>query len=88
MDIDPKIPLNVTSVHFVGVDYLGNSINVVISQQETSVMVTKMAKPETHVLYLHQYENDNRRKMDLNVQITVKRSRVAIIQEVPPQTQS
>ena len=80
LDINPCLPLDIASMHVVGVDYRKNSINVLIEESSIYIMVTRK-KNKGPALLAHVYHDEKRYELILNKQIRLPRTRVAIIEK-------
>lgn len=67
-------------MHVVGIDYIKHSINVNIKASTVNLMVTKK-HPKSPKLIAHIYNDESRHELKLNKQISLPRTRIAIIRQ-------
>lgn len=77
LDFDPTLPADVDGMNFIGMDYLGSSVNVIVNADEVVLVVTgqlKRAAPltlyvydpeEVHALMLQKAVQFRRRKFSI-----------------------
>lgn len=69
LDLDPTLPDGVTEMHFIGVDYLGSSLDLYIYPDEAVIVVTgRLQRAALLTLYIYDPEEVH----TLNVQDRVR----------------
>jgi len=85
LDINPLLPSHVTSLHLVGVDYLGAQLNIIIKTDEV-IVVQKSASPPLSgtQLRLCVFEPDELHLLETRREVRFKRRRAVIMSTTQP----
>ena len=78
MELDPALPPNATSLNFIGLDYLGSSIDIYVTKSEMLTVVTRQdyAAP---LLRLYVYEPEENHQLLLKQEVRIQRRRAVIL---------
>ena len=53
LELDPVLPPGVTEIHYVGIDYLGTSLDVIVGEDKVILKVTSAKIPVALTLYIY-----------------------------------
>jgi len=82
LDISPVLPSGVTSLHLVGLDYLGTQLNVVIKSDE--VIVVQINSLSSSPLRLCLFDPDEIHVLEPKQQVRFERRRAVIMSTTRP----
>jgi trehalose/maltose hydrolase-like predicted phosphorylase len=77
LEINPELPPGVSRMHFVGIDYRGSHLDVVVSRFEVMVMVTSVDQ-NSAPLKLFSFNPEETHSLNPNVEVRIGRKPVAI----------
>jgi len=78
LDLDPTLPEGVTEMHFIGVDYLGSSLDLYIYPDEAMIVITgRLQRAAPLTLYVHNPEEVH--TLDVQDQVRFRRRKASIL---------
>lgn len=77
LDLDPSLPDEVTEMHFIGVDYLGSTLDLYIYADEAMIVITGRLQRATP-LTLYVYEPEEVHTLDVQDQVRFRRRKASI----------
>ena len=80
LDLDPELPPSSTELHIIGLTYLGNTMDMFVTEAQIMISVT-LRTENAAILHLQEYKSQAIHDLNLNVPLTLPRQKCAIFKE-------